>query len=133
MAFPLNYALTVGLQLDKATTTSESKVNYLHQRLAQTLDSGLSQTLSFVLEGQSSWTLDFSYLTYPKGLLLKSTAPLTLVLNDTTELNLVELFLTTFNSGQNDESPLVSLEAIHPGTVDSASIQVEVTVFGAVA
>lgn len=131
MAFPLNYALTVGLQLDKTTTTSESKVNYLHQRLAQTLDNGLSQTLSFVLEGQSSWTLDFAYLTYPKGLLVKATAPLTLTLNNTTNLTSVEFFLTTFNTTQEDESPLVSLEAIHPGTVDSAAIQVEVTVFGA--
>jgi len=133
MAFPLNYALTVGLQLDKTGTTSESKTNYLHQRLAQTLDNGLSQSISFILEGQSTWTLDFNYLTYPKGLLVKASGPITVNLNGTSELNLVEFFLTTFNAAQNDEPPLVSLEAAHPGAIDSAEIQVEVIVFGSLA
>lgn len=132
MAFSLNYALSVGLQLDKTGTASESKINYLHQRLAQTLDNGLSQSINFILQGQSSWTLDFNYLAYPKGLLIKASGPISINLNGTSELNLVEFFLTTFNQAQNDESPLISLEATHPGLVDSADIQVEVTVFGSV-
>lgn len=133
MAFPLTYSISVGLQVDKTSTASEQKTNYLHQRLSQTLDNGLSQNISIILEPQSSWTLDFTYLTQPKGLFVKASSPVSLLFNDNSELQHVDFIAISYNPAIGDATPLSKVEVSHPGDLGTDSIQVELIVFGAVA
>jgi hypothetical protein len=130
MAFPLTYSISVGLQVEKTSTASEQKTNYLHQRLSQTLESGLSQNINIILEPQSSWTLDFSYLSQPKGIFLKASGAVGVSLNQTSEIDLVDFLLVSYSADPEGDNPLTEVEVSHPGALGSDPIQVELIVFG---